>query len=485
MSESLKIKTVRGVVWSSVERYSVKFIHFLVTIVLARILTPEDFGLIGMLTVFIVLAESLINSGFSQALIRKQDRNDVDNNTVFYFNIVSSLFVYLILFFSAPLVAIFFHEPRLVDLMRVLCLIVIIDSFSIVPVALYSASVNFKIQAKATTLAAILSGIIGIIFAFRGFGVWALIIQQLLSSLINSLLLCFFSEWRPKFIFSIKSFKELYFFGVNLMFVGIIDTLYQYSYQIFIGRFYKASSLGHYTQAYLFSGVFSSTLSVILGRVTYPIMSSIQNDNARLYRAYSQSARIIAFGVFPVMCGMAAVANPMIEVLIGSQWHFAAILIVPLSFSFMFHPIHVINMNILQVKGKSKLYLKSEIIKKAISIAILVGTIPFGIVIMCYGRIVASVLTLLVNMFFTSKQVEVSLCSLIKDLMPFLGLAFTMFGIVFLVITVIGNVYCQLGVGIILGILLYLGGAYLLKIRELDYIFLLTKKLNYGIKSFY
>lgn len=485
MSESLKSKTVRGVFWSGIERYSVKFIHFLVTIVLARILTPDDFGLIGMLTVFMLLAQSLIDSGFTQALIRKQNRTEDDKNTIFFFNIFASILVYLLLYLIAPCAASFFHQPKLVDLMRILCLMVIIDSFSIVPIALFSATLNFKILAKATTLSAILSGIVGVFLAYRGFGVWALVFQQLSSSLFNTMLLWYYSNWKPKLFFSWKSFKEMYVFGVNLMFVGIIETLYQNSYQIFIGRYFSANSLGHFTQAKLISSVFSSSLTVIIGRVTYSIMSSIQNDNLQLYNFYSQSARALAFGVFPVMCGMAAIANPLIEVLIGSQWHFAAILIVPLSFSFMFHPIHIINMNVLQVKGKSRLYLKSEMIKKVISIGILVGTIPFGIIVMCYGRILSSVLTLLINMFYTSKQIEVSLFVLIKDLIPFLGLSFSMFGVVWWVISSFENVYIQLGVGTIIGIALYLGGAYLLKIRELDYYILLTKKLNHGIKRFY
>ena len=279
--------------------------------------------------------------------------------------------------------------------------------------------------------------------------------------------------------FSWKSFKELYLFGFNLMFVGIIESLYQNSYQIFIGKFFNTASLGHFTQAKTIANFPSTNISGIIGRVTYPVMSSIQDDNKRLSDVYRQLARVIAFGVFPLMCGLAALAFPTIEVLIGDQWHFAAILMVPLSFSFMFYPIHAINMNVLQVKGKSKLYLKSEMIKKVISIAFLVGTIPFGIIVMCYGRIISSVLTLLVNMYYTSKQVEVSLYALVMDLMPVLLLSLGMFGIVHSVAAVVQNVYLQLGIGVIVGAIIYIGGAFFLKFKEFDYIFLLIKK-NYG-----
>ena len=361
MTEGLGQKTIKGVLWSSVERFSTQGVHFLVTLVLAHILTPDDFGLIGMMLIFVAIAQTLIDSGFSMALIRKLDRDNVDHCTVFYFNIVTSVLVYLLLYWIAPWVAQFFHEPQLTVLMRVLCIVVVINAFSVIQRVIFTATVNFKVQAKATTIAAILSGIVGVVTAVKGAGVWALIYQQLSSAFFNTLLLWYFCSWRPMLIFSWKSFKELYLFGFNLMFVSVIETLYQNSYQIFIGRFFSANSLGHFSQAKNIANFPSANLSGILGRVTYPIMSSIQNDNDRLSDVYRQLARLIAFGVFPLMCGLAALSKPTIEVLIGSQWHFAAILMVPLSFSFMFYPIHAINMNVLQVKGQSKLYLKSEI----------------------------------------------------------------------------------------------------------------------------
>lgn len=485
MQKSLKSKTAHGVLWSSVERFSIQGIHFLVTLVLARILTPKDFGLIGMLTVFIAIADSLINSGFSKALIRKQDRTDTDNSSVFYFNIITSFFVYLLLYIVAPYVAVFFHEPQLIGLMRLLCLVVIINSFAVIQRVIYTASINFRVQAKATTIAAILSGIIGIFMALQGFGVLALVAQQLSSAFFNTILLWFFSTWRPKFVFSWKSFKELYLFGFNLMLVEIMETLYQNSYQIFIGRFFTASNLGHFTQAKHIATLPSSNISGVIGRVTYPVLSSIQDNNERLSDVYRQLARVISFIVFPMMCGLSALSFPVVEVLIGNQWHFAAVLLIPLSFSFMFYPVHAINMNILQVKGQSKLYLKVEMIKKVISIAFLVGTIPFGIIVMCYGRIVSSILTLLVNMYFTSRQVKISLFTLIKDLMPVLMLSLCMFMVVWLVTGRLENVYIQLIIGLLIGGMIYVGGAYLFKVREIKYIGLLTKKVNYGIKRFY
>ena len=481
MPETLGHKTVKGILWSSVERFSIQGIHFLVTLVLARILTPKDFGLIGMLAVFIALAQSLVDSGFSLALIRKQDRSDTDNSTVFFFNIATSIIVYLLLYAAAPLVAVFFHESQLTVLMRVLCLVVIINSFSVIQRVIYTATVNFKVQAKATTIAAVLSGIIGIVMAYQGAGVWALVVQQLSSAFFNTLFLWYFSTWRPLLVFSWKSFKELYLFGFNLMIVGIVSTLYQNSYQIIIGRFFSAVDLGHFTQAKHITTLPSTNISSIISRVTYPILSSIQDNNDRLSDVYRRLARVISFIVFPMMCGLAALSFPTVEVLIGSKWHFAAVLVVPLSFSFMFYPVHTVNMNILQVKGLSKLYLKTEMTKKVLSIMILIGTIPFGIIVMCYGRILASVLTLLINMYYTSRQVEISLVTLIKDLMPALLLSLGMFAVVCLVTFRIENSYIQLLTGLFIGGLVYGGGAYLLKIKELNYISVLSKKFRLWI----
>lgn len=478
MAESLKNKTIAGIFWSSIERFSIQGIHFLVTLVLARILTPKDFGLIGMLAVFIALAQSLIDSGFSLALIRKQDRTDIDNSTVFYFNIVTSIFIYFLLYAIAPFVSVFFHEPQLTDLMRVLCLVVIINSFAVIQRVIYTSAVNFKVQAKATTFAAIISGIIGIVMAIKGFGVWALVFQQLSSAIATVLLLWYFSKWKPKFVFSWKSFKKLYLFGLNLMVVGILETLYQNSYQIIIGRFFSAVQLGHFTQAKHIATLPSSNISGVIGRVTYPVMSEIQDDNKRLSDYYRKMARVLAFIVFPLMCGLAALSFPIVEILIGHKWQFAAVLLIPLSFSFMFYPVHAVNMNILQVKGLSNLYLQSELIKKVISIAFLVGTIPFGIVVMCYSRIVSSVLTLLVNMFYTSRQVEISLFTLIKDLIPILTLSLSMFVVVWFTSKMVDNIYLQLPIGLLIGGLVYAGSAYIFKIKELSYIFVLSKKLK-------
>ena len=414
--QSLKDKTVKGVVWSSVERFSVQGVQFLVMLVIARLLDPKDFGLIGMLAIFLAVAQSLIDSGFSQALIRKQDRTEVDNSTVFYFNIVVSAVLYLILYAIAPWVAGFYNEPQLCSLMRVLCLIIIIISFAVVQRALYTASINFKTQAKASFIAAIISGVVGVWLAYNGYGVWTLVWQQLLNAGVNTLLLWVYSNWYPRWQYSWKSFRQLFSFGSKLLVSGLIDTLFTNIYLLVIGKIFNAASLGYYTQADRFTKLPSSNITGILQRVTYPVLCSIQDDDERLREDYRKLLRLSAFIIFPMMCLLAGVAYPLVELLIGEKWRFAATLIIPLSFTMMWWPIHAINLNLLQVKGRSDLFLRLEIIKKIIGVTVLVLSIPFGLLFMCYAGIATSIICLVINTYYTGKLIQVGFFMQMKDL---------------------------------------------------------------------
>lgn len=468
--QSLKDKTVKGVVWSSVERFSVQGVQFLVMLVIARLLDPKDFGLIGMLAIFLAVAQSLIDSGFSQALIRKQDRTEVDNSTVFYFNIVVSAVLYLILYAIAPWVAGFYNEPQLCSLMRVLCLIIIINSFAVVQRALYTASINFKTQAKASFIAAIISGVVGVWLAYNGYGVWTLVWQQLLNAGVNTLLLWVYSNWYPRWQYSWKSFRQLFSFGSKLLVSGLIDTLFTNIYLLVIGKIFNAASLGYYTQADRFTKLPSSNITGILQRVTYPVLCSIQDDDERLREDYRRLLRLSAFIIFPMMCLLAGVAYPLVELLIGEKWRFAATLIIPLSFTMMWWPIHAINLNLLQVKGRSDLFLRLEIIKKIIGVTVLVLSIPFGLLFMCYAGIGTSLICLIINTYYTGKLIQVGFLMQMKDLMGTLVLSLIVFVIVYNIALIVGNLATQLFIGLLMGSLFYLSTAYLLKFKELGYI---------------
>lgn len=455
MSDSLKNKTFKGTLWSTVERFSVQGVGFVVMILMARVLTPEDYGLVGMLTIFIAISQSLIDSGFSQALIRKQDRLEIDNSTVFYFNIIVGIILYLILFFCAPLIARFYDEPMLVPLTRVISLSVLINSFVVVQRALLTVEIDFKTQAKASLTAAIISGIIGIVMTYTGWGVWAIVWYQITNLFVNVLLLWVLSKWRPKLIYSWKSFRELFNFGSKLAISGIIDTLYTNIYLIVIGKVFKASDLGYYTRAQQFAAFPSSNLTSIIQRVTFPVLCSIQNDDQRLRSVYRRFLRLSAFVIFPLMIGLAVLAKPVILLLLKEQWAFAATLLSIICFQMMWYPIHGINLSLLQVKGRSDLFLKLEIWKKCVGVAILCATIPFGLVAMCLGGILTSLICLVINTYYTGKLIEAGFWLQMQDLLPAMIYSMTMGVVVFISVYYIPSMLLKLIIGTIIGILYY------------------------------
>ena len=474
--QSLKDKTIKGFIWSSVERLSVQGVQFLVMLVIARFLDPEDFGLIGMLAIFLAVAQSLIDSGFSQALIRKQDRTETDNSTIFFFNIVVSFILYLLLYSIAPSVAVFYNEPQLCDLMRVLCVVVIINSFTVVQRAIYTIKLDFKTQAKASFIAAVLSGCVGIYLAIMGYGVWSLVWQQLLNAGINTIILWVFSCWYPRFVYSWRSFRELFSFGSKLLVSGLIDTIYTNIYTLVIGKIFTATNLGFYTQADRFTRFPSSNLTGILQRVTYPVLCSIQDDDDRLKGDYRKLLRVSAFIIFPLMCMLAGVAYPLVELLIGEKWRFAATLIIPLCFTMMWWPIHAINLNLLQVKGRSDLFLKLEIIKKIIGVCVLAASIPFGLQFMCYAGTATSIICLMINTYYTGKLIGVGFMMQMRDLSGTTILSLIVFAVVYICTSFVDIIILQLFLSLFVGVLLFVGMSYLLKFKELNYLRLVINK---------
>lgn len=455
MSESLKQRTFKGTIWSSVERFSVQGISFIVMIIMARVLTPDDYGLVGMLTIFIAVAQSLVDSGFSNALIRKLDRSETDNSTVFYFNIIVGILLYVILFFCAPLIADFYNEPLLIPMTRLISLSIPINSLVVVQRALLTVNLDFKTQAKASLTAAIIAGTVGITMAYTGFGVWAIVWYQLVNLVVSICLIWVFSNWHPRLVYSWSSFRELFGFGSKLAISSIISTLYDNIYLIVIGKVFRAADLGYYTRASQFAQFPSSNLTGIIGRVTYPVLCTMQDDDEHLRSVYRRFIRLSAFVIFPLMIGLAAVANPLILILLKEKWMFASSLLSIICFSMMWYPIHAINLNLLQVKGRSDLFLKLEIIKKIIGVAILCTTVPLGLVAMCYGSIASSILCLVVNTHYTGKLIQVGFMTQMRDLSPTLLYSFSMGAIVFLLVQILPNPGLQLTSGIIVGALYF------------------------------
>lgn len=477
MPESLKKQAINGVIWSSIERFSVQGIQFLIMIVMARLLSPNDYGLVGMLTVFIAIAQTLIDSGFSQALIRKQNRTETDNSTAFYFNIIVGICIYLIFYLSAPIIAWFYDAPELTAIMRVISLGIIFNSLAIVQRAILTIKIDFKTQAKASLISAILSGITGITMAYKGLGVWSIIAQQLVNLGLSTILLWIFAGWFPQGKFSKNSFRELFTFGSKLLASGLLNTLYNNIYLIIIGKLFTASKLGYYTRAQQFSDFPSTNLTGILQRVTYPILCKIQDDKDKLAQAYRKFLRISAFIIFPLMVGLSAVAEPFILLLLKEQWHFTAIILQIICFSAMWYPIHAINLNLLQVKGRSDLFLRLEVIKKILGTVILIISIPLGLIGMCYGLITSSLIALTINTYYTGKLINVGFIRQMKDLAPTLVLVLTMWSIIYFgILPLSENNIIKLASGIIIGTIYYIGVAWIFKFPELKELLSILKR---------
>ena len=459
MAESLKHKTVKGVGWSFVDNIANSGITFLVGLVLARILTPAEYGVMAMVTIFIAISNSIVDSGFSNALIRKMKIERVDYNTVFYFNLVVSLFLYLILFLCAPTISTFFKEPILVDVMRVIGWILVINALAIIPRTILVRNVDFKTQTKVSLISSILSGAIGIGMALIGFGVWSLVGQQLSRQFLNTIFLWFFCRWRPVWEFSVQSFKELFGFGSKLLVSGLIDTAYKNIYYLVIGRCYNSADLGQYTRAEQFNTIFSSNLTAVVQRVSYPVLSSIQNEEDRLREAYRRVIKVTMLVTFACMLGLAAVAKPLLVLLIGEKWLPAVYFLQIICFSGMLYPLHAINLNILQVKGRSDLFLKLEIIKKIIATIPIVIGIFWGIELMLWGSVCTSFIAFFLNSYYSPPLIGYPTLRQIKDVAPTFGISFgvaaVMWSLSLLPISYYVMLPLQCVVGLLLAFLIY------------------------------
>lgn len=467
---SLKKKTIGGLLWSFGDLMGNQGIQFIIQIILARMLIPEDFGLIGMIIVFIAISNSIVDSGFTQALIREQNTTQTDYSTVFYFNLVISILIYLFMYLIAPAVSVFFGEPELITLLRVLSLGIIINAFGIIPRAMFTKEVNFKAQAKVNMAASIISGLVAVGMAMGGLGVWSLVFRTLALNMIQSFLLAVSKQWLPSLVFSITSFKRLFGFGWKLLVSGLIDTIFTNIYFVIIGRQYSTAQLGYYTNASKFCDVAAQNLSATIQRVTYPVLSSIQNEKERLKQSYRKVIKMAAFIIFPIMIGLAFIAEPLIYLLFGKQWMPMVIYFQLLCFAGMLYPIHALNLNILQVKGRSDLFLKLEILKMVIAsiLIFLAIVLNLGILGLVGVAVLDSYIALFINTYYSGREISYSVSEQMKDLIPIYAISLLMGVFVYIA----SEIYTELNLlallaQITIGIISYVALNKMLKIEEL------------------
>ena len=421
--QNLKAKTVKGVAWSSIDNVTQYGVSFVVSIVLARLLSPDDYGLIGIIAIFTAVCSTFIYAGFGTALIRKKDATDEDYNTVFLVNLVTSLFLYAVIYLCSPLIADFFKREELIVLTRVSALGMIIGALALVQQTILTKRIDFKTQTKITFIASIVSGAVGIVMALIGFGVWALVYQGLISGIVRTMLLWIYNKWIPNLRFSNKSFQELFGFGWKLMVSGLLDTVWKQLYQVVVGKFYNPATLGQYTRAKGFSELFSSNLTSVIQRVTYPVLSTIQDEKERMVVAYRKIIKFSMFISSITMFALGAVSEPLIYCLIGPKWHEAAIYLPLICISASTYPLHALNLNMLEVQGRSDLFLGLEIIKKIIAVGPLFIGAFIGIMPMLYTNLITTVIAFFLNSHYSGKMVGYSSWMQIKDVAPSYGIA--------------------------------------------------------------
>lgn len=453
MAESLRSQTIKGVGWTfggSIASYGITFV---VGIVLARLLSPAEYGLIGIVMVFVAVFDGIIDSGFSNALIRKKNATDADNNTMFITNLVISLAMFFVMCVSAPAIAQFFKEEQLTSLTRVMSVYLIINAFCLIQRTLLTKSLDFKTQTKCNVLSSLISGVIGIGMALLGYGVWSLVGQQLSRIFFNTLFLWLFNKWRPAWSFSWQSFRTLFSFGWKLMVSGIINSIWGQIYQIVIGKCYNPTTLGYYTKAREYVDVVSKNMTSVIQKVSYPTLSIIQDDNERLKNGYRRIIKVSALTVFILVFGMAACAKQLILVLIGEQWLPCVPMMQLVCFSMAVYPLHAINLNMLQVQGRSDLFLKLEIVK------ILIGTLPVlaGIFLNIYWMLILGFITggcigFWLNSYYSGKFIGYSTIQQIRDILPSLGVSFS------IAIPVFAMSFLSINAFILLPIQLMIGG---------------------------
>lgn len=419
MAENLKQKTVKGVSWSFVEQILTRGANFVIGIILARLLTPTDYGLIGMISVFIAISQIFIDGGLSSALIRTKSPSEKDYSTVFIINLVLSLFFYTILFFSAKPVAEFYEQPVLKPFLRVISLTLVISSFGSIHNTLLTIRVDFKTKSIISIITALASGIIGIVFAYRGFGAWALAAQSLSATLVCTLLLICFVHWFPQTGFSKESFKRLFSYSSKLLASNLIRVIYDNAYPLVIGKRFSAASLGQYSRGSQFPSVANNTVTSALNRVAFPVLSQIQDDNKRLIDVYEKYIKLSCFIIFPILLWMCGCAKPLVLLLLTDKWLECVPFMQIFCFGLLINGATNINLNLLFVKGRSDLVLRLEIIKKIIAFTVLFISMFFGLKAMCLGQALYSFIDFGLNTLYTKRILNYGFFPQLRSMAPY------------------------------------------------------------------
>lgn len=472
--ESLKDKTLKDMIWSFMDTMGSRLIQLGIQVFLARLLLPNDYGIVGMVTIFIILAEVIIDSGFSTALVREKDANQEDFSTVFFYYLFVSSMLYLILYFSAGYISTFFDETRLVSVVRVYGLVLIIEAIGSVQKIILRINLAFSIQMKINIFSSVFSGGIAIVMAMNGYGLWSLVAKMLILYSTQTILYCLTNKWRPSFVFSVTSFKKLFDFGWKIFASKFVTVFYENLYTIIIGRGFSTAILGYYTNAKSISDTASVNMAMSVEKVSFPVLSKFQDDDIRLKAGFKRLFKTSVFITFPVMLGLVVIAPSLFRIFLGDNWVPAIPYFQLLCISGLFVSLHMINLNILQVKGRSELLLKVNIIEKTIGFITVVTVFLLGLGIhgLLIGLIFDNFVTYFINASYSKELIAYSIKEQLRDMFKVSFITFVMTGAAYsLNFIIIENDMVLIISQIFLSIMVYFLLSFLLRVKELNTIY--------------
>ncbi len=475
--ESNSKKTIiSGLFWRYGERTCAQGVQFIVSVVLARLLTPNEYGAVGLITALIAVGNVFVQAGFGNALIQKKDADQTDFSSVFYISVGLGVVLSLCVQFAAPFIADFYRQPNLANPIRVLSLMLILAGINSVQQAYVSRKMIFKKFFFATIIGTVISAFVGIALAYMGYGIWALVAQQLTNQLIDTLVLWFTVRWRPNLCFSVDRIKRLFGFGWKLLVSSLIDTIYNNLYTFVIGKAYSADDVGYYNRGKNIPNMVITNINSSIQSVLFPAISKVQSDRERVKTLVRRSIMTSTFLIFPCMAGLAAIARPLTIILLTEKWLPCVPLMQFCCFVYAFWPIHTANLQAISALGRSDIYLSLEVQKKVVGVAILAVTIPMGIYPMMVGRCISTVISAFLNARPNKELFGYSFKEQIRDIIPSFILSLVMAGIVVSVNLLNWNVWVTLVIQVIAGATVYIGGAKLLRLESLEFVLVTVKQ---------
>lgn len=474
----LKEKVFSSFIWRFAEKFGAQIVSFAVSVILARLIEPSEYGTIALVLVFTNILQVFIDGGLGNALIQKKDADEVDFSTVFFYNLVMCFGLYVLMFFGAPLIAQFYNNDSLVLVIRVLSLALVISGFKNIQKAYITKKMQFKTLFFATLGGTIGSAVLGIIMAYCGYGIWALVAQILFNDAVDAIIIWFTVDWRPKLLFSFERMKGLFSYGGKLLLSSLVDTLYNNLTQLLVGTLYTSADLAYYNKGKQFPQLIIANINSSIDTVLLPAMSVIQDEKKRVKAMTQRAISVNSYIIWPMMVGLAVVANPLVSIILTDKWLACVPYMRVFCLTLVFYPIHTANLNAMKALGRSDLFLGLSIIKKIIGVLILAVAVQFGVFAMALAGLISSIIETFINAYPNRKLLGYTYWEQMKDVVPSALLAIGMGGVIYLLKFFMFNNLITLIVQVIVGGIIYILGSMVFKFDNLGYLWSIVKKIR-------